>query len=126
MVLKACGRTFITEAEAEEEAYREAGLLPPKKDKSQVVINGVVLPDVSEDWTHLDRQLFQNFYITPKEIDEMTLPEIAAIAKDDKQETTMLPDTMTAADFINSPQVTRYHKLKPQQKLKMMFRKYQL
>lgn len=116
VLLKASGRIFKSEMEHEQDYYREVGFLPPQDNKPSSLF--------ATDWTALDRKMFQNFYVLPTELDEMTIPEIMAIAKAEEQ--VQAVDATEATIHAAVQQGLRYHWLTPLQKLELAMRKYAL
>jgi hypothetical protein len=115
VLLKTTGKVFKTEYEHEQEMFREAGLLPP--------IFAKRAPEQAFDWGSMDRKVFQNYHITPSEMDELTLPEILTIIQNDEEpKVDATPQSLEAV----IAEAQRYHRLTPEQKLELSRKKYRL
>lgn len=98
---------FTTERQAEEGMFRHLGWMPAGKSKRT-------------SWEEIDRDIFQNCYLRPQDVDEMTLPEIAAVIQPKEEPTTVA----NAAQALANASVQFYKHLTPTHRLELLQRRF--
>lgn len=100
LIVTASGRIGTPQSEIQEAFYVSHGLLSPSLPPSR---------RRKTDWAEIDRELFKNAYITPAQVDELTLPELQAILVSDAQ-------TDSGREFAKA---RAYAKLTPEQRAEL-------
>jgi len=108
LVQKAGGVAPVDESEAETDLYRRLGWMPPLASKS------------ATSWAEIDKSIFQNCYITPQQVDSMTLAELQAVLRAEKKEQSV----WSVASAVDSSPTRFYHQLTPEQKLTLSSKTY--
>lgn len=107
LIARASGRLPIDEVELEKDYLRELGLMPAEAS----------IPQPPVDWANIDRELFRNCYLTPQQVDEMTLPEIIVILGQKAEH--VATDAESAIRFARL-----IRSLTPEQRLTLSLRRY--